>query len=90
MVRSFAIRSMSGTSGRQRFPASAFDQYHILEPERAKVAKFNTITVPTFAKMAQLRDENLKLAQLRDTLLPELLSGRIRVPEARETVEAAV
>lgn len=35
-------------------------------------------------------DENLKLTKLRDALLPELLSGRIRVPEAKETVEGAV
>jgi hypothetical protein len=28
------------------------------------------------------------LAELRDTLLPELLSGRLRVPEAEELVES--
>ncbi len=33
--------------------------------------------------------ENGKLAKLRDTLLPELLSGRIRVPEAAGAVEEA-
>lgn len=35
------------------------------------------------------RLESVSLANLRDTLLPELLSGRIRVPEAREAVEEA-
>jgi len=34
--------------------------------------------------------ESESLAALRDTLLPEFLSGRIRVPEAREQVEAVV
>lgn len=33
--------------------------------------------------------ENLKLAALRDALLPELLSGRIRVPEAADVVASA-
>lgn len=33
--------------------------------------------------------ESGRLGATRDTLLPELLSGRIRVPEAREAVESA-
>ena len=32
----------------------------------------------------------LPLAELRDTLLPKLISGEIRVPEAEEEVEAVV
>uniref|UniRef100_UPI003EB82370 restriction endonuclease subunit S n=1 Tax=Brevibacterium casei TaxID=33889 RepID=UPI003EB82370 len=53
-----------------------------------------TISVPTGAAIAQLDEElaplwerlllaereNLRLSRLRDTLLPELLSGRLRVP----------
>jgi type I restriction enzyme S subunit len=34
--------------------------------------------------------ESLRVTLLRDTLLPELLSGRIRVPEAGEAVESAL
>jgi type I restriction enzyme S subunit len=33
--------------------------------------------------------EATTLSRLRDTLLPELLSGRIRVPEAHELIEDA-
>jgi type I restriction enzyme S subunit len=40
--------------------------------------------------MHQRRVESTRLAALRDTLLPELLSGRIRVPEAGEAVESAL
>jgi type I restriction enzyme S subunit len=38
----------------------------------------------------QRRVESRMLTELRDTLLPELLSGRIRVPEAGEAVESAL
>lgn len=38
----------------------------------------------------QRRIESRQLELLRDALLPELLSGRIRVPEARETVESVI
>lgn len=40
-------------------------------------------------KIKQLGDENLSLAKLRDTLLPELMAGRIRVPEAQEAIQDA-
>jgi type I restriction enzyme S subunit len=89
-VRSFAIRSMTGSSGRQRFKADRFDQYKITPPAPAALEEFNAIAEPVFRRMKQLRDENLCALALRDALLPELLSGRIRVPEAREAVEEVV
>ena len=46
--------------------------------------------IPMLALVSHLEVENRALANLRDQLLPELLSGRIRVPEARETVAEAV
>lgn len=90
VVRSFAIRSMTGTSGRQRFQADRFDQYKIALPEAAAHKEFNAVAHPMFARMTQLRDENLRVAALRDTLLPHLLSGRIRVSEAAEAVAEVV
>jgi type I restriction enzyme S subunit len=89
-VRSFAIRSMTGSSGRQRFKADRFDEYKITPPDVAAIEEFNAIAEPLFSRMTQLRDEGLRAMALRDTLLPELLSGRIRVPEARAAVQEAV
>ena len=42
------------------------------------------------ARAAAASAETRKLAELRDALLPELLSGRIRVPEAGEAVAATL
>lgn len=41
---------------------------------------------PLWQRLLWAEQESVKLAALRDTLLPELLSGRIRVSEAREVV----
>lgn len=79
-IRDFAIRSMTGTSGRQRFQADRFSQYRIVSPAAADLVRFNAFAEPLFTRMTQLRDESLELTALRDALLPELLSGRIRVP----------
>lgn len=79
-IRDFAIRSMTGTSGRQRFQGDRFSQYRIAPPASADLVRFNSHAEPLFTRMTQLRDESLKLSALRDALLPELLSGRMRVP----------
>lgn len=79
-VRSYVIRGMSGTSGRQRFAASSFDQYRVAAPDESDLCEFNALGIPLFKRAASLRDECRALTSLRDTLLPELLSGRIRVP----------
>ena len=42
------------------------------------------------AGIAHAADEIVSLTTLRDALLPELLSGRLRVPEAREAVAEVV
>lgn len=80
-IREFAIQSMTGTSGRQRFQADRFSQYRIAEPDEQDLVAFNAVAEPLFARMTQLRDESLRLSALRDVLLPELLSGRIRAAD---------
>lgn len=81
-VRGFAIRGMTGTSGRQRFQARSFDDYRIPQPGESALEAFNELSLPLFARMTQLRDQNRRLIELRDVLLPALLSGRVRVGES--------
>ncbi|MDT0479904.1 restriction endonuclease subunit S domain-containing protein [Streptomyces doebereineriae] len=42
------------------------------------------------SRVMQARDESLALATLRDTLLPQLMSGKLRVRDAEKIVEGAV
>ncbi len=51
--------------------------------------QFRKVVEPIQGAIWNARSESIKLAQLRDTLLPALLSGRIRVPAAAELVEAS-
>lgn len=80
LIREWAIRQMTGTSGRQRFQADDFRSYRIAEPDPALLSGFNAFSTPLFGRVAQLRDETRCLTGLRDAFLPELLSGRVRVP----------
>ena len=47
--------------------------------ENAELEKFNLICEPIFEKIITNKCENEKLTQLRDTLLPKLMSGEIDV-----------
>jgi type I restriction enzyme S subunit len=85
-VRSFAIRSMTGTTGRQRFQSDGFEIYRVSNPDRVALDEFNDLAIPMFRQLTALRDENRKLRALRDALLPELLTGRLRVSESAEVL----
>lgn len=58
-------------------------------PTSAKLAQLDGALVPLWQRLLLAERECLRLDRLRGALLPELLSGRIRVPEAREAVETA-
>jgi type I restriction enzyme, S subunit len=89
-IRSYAIRSMTGTSGRQRFQADGFDKYMIEPPDEISLSRFDALADPLFKRMTSLRDETRRLAALRDTLRPELLSDRVPVPMVVDVVDGIV
>lgn len=59
-------------------------------PSKKAISSLDTELSPLWIRLLLAERENIKLASLRDTLLPELLSGRIRVPESQEAVEAVI
>ena len=78
--REFAIQNMTGTSGRQRVPATAISNYRMTVPNRLGVPKiFGELVGPLFTLASQNADESHTLAALRDTLLPKLISGEVRI-----------
>lgn len=56
-----------------------FDKFKFYMPSDEILAKFDAITNPIIWKIVENSYENQKLAQLRDTLLPKLMSGEIDV-----------
>ena len=61
----------------------------ILMPPTKSIMLFNSWCQGLFNKQISMQEENQALARLRDTLLPELMLGRIRVPEAQEAIQDA-
>ena len=83
--RQFAIQAMVGTSGRQRVEVSRLAQYPVAIPTPGIAAAFGHLVEPLRVKIASNDDELKTLAGLRDTLLPRLMSGKLRIPDAQET-----
>ena len=77
--RSFTISHMTGTTGRQRVPADCFDHFKVAVPSVEVAERFGEFARGTLAKMKGNDNESRTLAELRDTLLPKLLSGELRV-----------
>ncbi len=56
----------------------------ILVPDELTLDKMNKVMDPIVSKRINIGIQNKKLEELRDTLLPKLMSGEIRVEEAIE------
>jgi len=63
---------------------------NVLHPANGISKKFGTIVEPMFAKMEANKNETRTLAMLRDTLLPKLISGELRVPDAERIVGRSI
>lgn len=90
VFREYCINNMTGSSGRQRVAAPQVAAYPMPIPPIALTNHFTDMTDHLFVKTGRLDKENQTLASLRDTLLPKLISGEIRVPEAKDILAEAV
>ena len=80
--REHAVHSMSGTSGRQRVQNDVLGRYLVALPSEAVTLAFAEIVAPVQRRIAANHLQAQTLATLRDTLLPRLISGQLRLPEA--------
>lgn len=86
--RKHCISSMVGSSGRQRVQNACFDHYYLAIPSNNKLLKsFKGQMYSLFNQMIINAEKSISLASLRDVLLPKLLSGELRVPEAGRLLE---
>lgn len=84
--RSHAIRSMTGTSGRQRARTEALASYLVSIPGHGVWSAFDTLIQPMFEQIRANGEESHTLAQTRDLLLPKLMSGEIRIRDAETEI----
>ncbi len=77
--RGNAIASMSGASGRQRVRNECFDSYLLAVPPTRLVQQFEGLAEPMIAEVSARSVQARSLVELRDLLLPKLVTGQIDV-----------
>ena len=85
--RDFAIQSMTGTSGRQRVQPAALGQFLLPCPPQQVGREFGRLIRPLIGRARMVANESRTLAEMRDAILPRLISGEISVSEASKVVQ---
>ena len=78
-----------GSTGQTELRKQDVEQLEIVVPATAEQQRFGDLVRPIRKKMLSNERESRTLTTLRDTLLPKLISGEIRVPEAETLIQAA-
>lgn len=68
-----------GSTGQTELPRDRVKKLKLLLPDNISLSRFNSIIAPMASTIISNQEENQKLASLRDTLLPKLMSGEIDV-----------
>lgn len=77
--RENAIKSMIGSSGRQRVQNSCFDKFRLPLPPKMLRDEFDGVVERCFRQVRNLAGQNQRLRVARDLLLPRLMNGEIAV-----------
>ena len=67
-----------------------FREIPFLVPSNEVLEQYNAIVKPYFYRITNIQKEVDQLAQLRDTLLPKLISGELRIVDKEEFLDEAV
>ena len=75
------IESKASGSTFKEVSGSTMKSIEAVVPDSDTIAKFNDFCRPIFEMQAKLEQENRNLAEMRDSLLPRLMSGNIDVSD---------
>ena len=82
--------SQSHGSAQANVSGAALLAYPVVIPPPEVLCSFNRIVEPLFESILSNYEQAQTLNKLRDTLLPRLISGQLRLPEAESTLESVL
>ena len=86
--REHTIRSMTGTSGRQRAQVDSVSSFKVALPLDEKIWKaFSDFVSPIFKSIKANAEASETLSQLRDSLLPKLICGELHIKDTERLME---
>lgn len=88
VMQAEVLRHVTGSTGsRQRAQPSQIAKVEVLLPEPNILSAFNCKAEPLLRAIADNQLESQTLTKLRDTLLPKLISGELRIKDADKFLE---
>jgi type I restriction enzyme S subunit len=83
-LKTFDFNAMNVGSAVPSMTTKVLNELKVIKPSAAILKIFDSYLSIFFNKNKNLQDENKYLTKLRDTLLPKLLSGELRIPDAEK------
>ena len=77
----YAVKNMNGSSGRQRVSADILGKFLVPMLKKEEITSFVDVVPSMFQVMRNNSLENVRLTALRDSLLPQLMSGELDVSD---------
>ena len=82
----YKLESMASGSVQKNFGPMHIKQIFLVCPSAELIARYESLSKPLFEKLIANRAHIANLVTLRDTLLPRLISGQLRLPEAVDAI----
>ncbi|MFC4804943.1 restriction endonuclease subunit S [Filifactor villosus] len=71
----------TGSTGQTELPRDRVKAIELPLPDEDTLSKFNELVIPMTSTVISNQEENARLSQLRDALLPKLMSGELDVSD---------
>lgn len=75
------IQRIKGGSAQPKFNKTDFKNTSVILPSAELLSRFHETVAPMFEFIGQNKAENKRLSDLRDTLLPQLMSGELDISD---------
>ena len=73
------IKGITGGSAMPKFNKTDFKSLKLVIPDYSTLSKFNSLVSKLIEQVTNFNHTNQRLSQTRDTLLPKLMSGELRI-----------
>jgi type I restriction enzyme S subunit len=86
-IRQEIINGGAGGSATLNLNKGEFSKLQVIKPDDKAMNRFHNLVGPIFSQILANDLQSMTLSDTRDTLLPKLLSGEIRVRDAERFIE---
>ncbi|MCX8126978.1 MAG: restriction endonuclease subunit S, partial [Dehalococcoidia bacterium] len=89
-IRQEIINGGAGGSATLNLNKADFSKLQVVKPDNKSMERFHNLVEPIFSQILANDLQCTSLTDVRDTLLPKLLSGEIRVKDTEKFLEKAL